>query len=178
MEMMGSVPVVSLFNRQDIEKVLKFPSKYPFRPPTEIVSFYRSSRPDRYSSVGMANAQGPEWAHLRMNLTPQTFENRLILSKFCPELNLICDDFIKQIKEKRNDENVAENVEDVLKSMSFESACCLILGRRMGFMEEVANSTENVQELADAVKNIFKSFRDAYYGNFYLTYLNYQIAKF
>lgn len=49
-------PIVSLFDREDIEKVLRFPSKYPFRPPTEIIGFYRKSRPDRYASVGMPNA--------------------------------------------------------------------------------------------------------------------------
>lgn len=50
-------PIVHLFDRVDIERVLRFPSKYPFRPPTEIVSIYRSSRPDRYASVGITNEQ-------------------------------------------------------------------------------------------------------------------------
>ena len=48
-------PIVSLFNRNDIDKVLKFPSKFPFRPPTEIVDLYRKSRPDRYASTGIVN---------------------------------------------------------------------------------------------------------------------------
>ncbi len=48
-------PIVHLFARQDIEKVLRYPSKYPFRPPTEIVSHYRQKRPDRYASVGLVN---------------------------------------------------------------------------------------------------------------------------
>lgn len=48
-------PIVNLFNKNDIEKVLKYPSKYPFRPPTEIVAHYRKSRPDRYASTGIIN---------------------------------------------------------------------------------------------------------------------------
>lgn len=48
-------PVVSLYNKDDIEKVLKFPSKFPFRPPTEIIALYRKSRPDRYASTGITN---------------------------------------------------------------------------------------------------------------------------
>lgn len=48
----NGVPIVILYNRQDIEKVLRYPSKYPFRPPTEIVAFYRKMRPDRYASTG------------------------------------------------------------------------------------------------------------------------------
>jgi ecdysone 20-monooxygenase len=161
MEMVGSVPVISLFKRQDIEKVLKYPSKYPFRPPTEIVSFYRKSRPDRYSSVGMVNAQGTEWAHLRMKLTPKTLENRQVLARFCPDLNEICDDFINQIKERRNDENVAANVDDLLKSMSFESSCWLILGKTWNRKPEMNDQTK---DLCSSLKTMFESYRDAYYG--------------
>lgn len=166
MEMSGNVPIISLFNRRDIEKVLRHPSKHPFRPPTEIVAFYRKSRPDRYSSVGLVNSQGEEWGHLRKKLTPKTLENRKVLAEFCPELNQICDDLINQIKERRNENNLAENVDDLLKSMSFESGCCLILGGRMGFLAENAEDNESWQDLATAAKNLFKNIRDAYYGEF------------
>lgn len=166
LEQSGDTPVVSLFKRQDIEKVLKYPSKYPFRPPTEIVAFYRQSRPDRYSSVGMVNAQGAEWAHLRAKLTPKTLESRKILADFCPDLNRICDEFINQMKERRNENNIVLNVDDILKSLSVESACCLILGRRLGFLEESFEKKKLFQELAVTAKNIFKSIRDAYYGKF------------
>lgn len=50
-------PIVHLYDRKDIEKVLRYPSKFPFRPPTEIVSMYRMSRSDRYASVGITNEQ-------------------------------------------------------------------------------------------------------------------------
>lgn len=49
------VPVVNLFDQADIEKVLKYPSRYPYRPPTEIVEHYRRSRPDRFASTGIVN---------------------------------------------------------------------------------------------------------------------------
>lgn len=48
-------PFVHLFAKDDIEKVLRFSSKYPFRPPTSIVAAYRQLRPDRYSSLGVVN---------------------------------------------------------------------------------------------------------------------------
>lgn len=51
----NGIPVVNLYSREDIEKVLRYPSKYPFRPPTEIVAFYRKMRPDRYASTGITN---------------------------------------------------------------------------------------------------------------------------
>lgn len=46
---------MNIFDRIDIENVLKYPSKFPFRPPTEIVAVYRKSRPDRYASIGITN---------------------------------------------------------------------------------------------------------------------------
>jgi len=165
LEQSGETPIISLFKRQDIERVLKYPSKYPFRPPTEIVAYYRMSKPEIYSSVGIVNAQGEEWAHLRAKLTPKTLESRKILADFCPDLNRICDDFISQMKERRNENNVVLNVDDILKSMSVESACCLILGRRLGFLEGSAESRKLFQELTVTAKNSFKNVRDAYYGN-------------
>lgn len=167
LEQAGSVSVVSLFKRQDIEKVMKYPSKYPFRPPTELISFYRLSRPDRYASVGLVNAQGQEWAHLRSKLASKLLDNRKALTEFCPDLNKICDDFIKLMKTSRNENNVVDGVEDVLKSMAVESACRLILGRRTGLLNGTADKDERLHELTDAAKNIFKSCRDTFYGKFY-----------
>lgn len=51
----SGVSVVHLFDKDDIEKILKYPSRYPFRPPTQIVVTYRRSKPERYASVGLVN---------------------------------------------------------------------------------------------------------------------------
>jgi ecdysone 20-monooxygenase len=48
-------PVVSLLERRDIEVVLKHQSKFPLRPPTEVLAWYRQSRPDRYTTLGLIN---------------------------------------------------------------------------------------------------------------------------
>lgn len=57
-EVLWNVPVISLFERRDIEKVLKNSGRYPIRPPTEAIAWYRRSRPDRYISTGLVNEQG------------------------------------------------------------------------------------------------------------------------
>ncbi|GLH00044.1 Cytochrome P450 [Gryllus bimaculatus] len=54
-EALGNVPVVSLFDAEAIEKVARYPSRYPIRPPTEISVVYRASRPDRYTNHGIVN---------------------------------------------------------------------------------------------------------------------------
>lgn len=57
-EALWNIPVISLFERRDIEKVLKSSSRFPIRPPTEAIAYYRKSRPDRYISTGLVNEQG------------------------------------------------------------------------------------------------------------------------
>ncbi|KAG5682159.1 hypothetical protein PVAND_011531 [Polypedilum vanderplanki] len=162
----NNVPVISLFNKNDIEKVLHFNSAYPFRPPTEILSYYRKSRPDRYASLGLINEQGPEWGRLRAKMTPKTLESRKVLSSFCSDFNELSDEFINVIKLKRNEENIVKNFEETMKLMSIEAACALILGRKMGYLADSHDHLDNnSKELMIAVKNIFGVIRDSYYGN-------------
>ena len=50
--------------------------------------------------------------------------------------------------------------------MSLESTCCLILGRRMGYLWELNQHLEDSEftKLSSAVKSLFKTHRDSYYG--------------
>ena len=54
-EALWNYPVVSVFARHDIEAVLRRSSKFPLRPPQEIISEYRRSRTDRYTNLGLVN---------------------------------------------------------------------------------------------------------------------------
>lgn len=54
-ESVWNVPVVSVRSRTDIEKVLRQGGKYPMRPPTEVIAYYRATRPDRYTNLGIIN---------------------------------------------------------------------------------------------------------------------------
>ena len=49
-------PIIHLYDKGDIEEVLKYPSKYPLRPALEAQCIYRMSHPERYKSVGLVNA--------------------------------------------------------------------------------------------------------------------------
>lgn len=57
-EALFNVPVINIFSKNDIEKVLRSGGKYPYRPPTEAIAHYRRSRSDRYASSGLVNEQG------------------------------------------------------------------------------------------------------------------------
>lgn len=54
-EALWQIPVVSVLERSAIETVLRSSTKYPLRPPTEVTSHYRRSRPDRYTNLGLVN---------------------------------------------------------------------------------------------------------------------------
>ncbi|XP_075162514.1 cytochrome P450 family 24 subfamily A member shade [Haematobia irritans] len=162
--MPSGLPIVHLYNRSDLEKVLKYPSKYPFRPPTEIVVTYRRSRPERYASVGIVNEQGPTWQKLRSSLTSFITSPR-ILQNFLPALNLVCDDFIDLLKAHRDPHTFeVTNFEDIANLMGLEAVCTLMLGRRMGFLSTNTEQPEKIRQLAAAVKQLFISQRDSYYG--------------
>lgn len=49
-------PIIHLYDKKDIEEVLKYPSKFPLRPGLDAQCTYRRSQPQRYSSVGLVNA--------------------------------------------------------------------------------------------------------------------------
>lgn len=60
-EALFNVPVISVFDRGDIEKVLRSTGKCPIRPPTEAVAQFRREHPERYASTGLVNEQGEFW---------------------------------------------------------------------------------------------------------------------
>ncbi|XP_038119818.1 ecdysone 20-monooxygenase isoform X2 [Culex quinquefasciatus] len=157
------VPVVHLFDRADIEKVLKYPSRYPYRPPTEIVEHYRRSRPDRFASTGIVNTQGEQWHELRVKLT-SGITSRKILLAFIPSLNEICDDFVELIRRKRDANGCVKDFQDLANTVGLEIICCLVLGRRMGFLSGDRQRNEKFGKLAEAVKSTFVYISRSYYG--------------
>lgn len=48
--------------------------------------------------------------------------------------------------------------------MGLEAVCSLMLGRRMGFLEENADKNPKVTTLINAVKQLFITQRDSYHG--------------
>jgi len=168
MEVSGNFPIISIFKRQDIEKILSSQSQYPFRPPNEIQSFYRMQNTDRYSSTGITNEQGPEWLKLRTKLSLKTLENRKFYAQYCSDLNEICSDFNDVIRSVRDDKNEIKNFHENMRSMSFETNCCFVLGKRgYGSLE----GSEKITKLSNANVKIMEAIRDTYYGEYLLLLL-------
>lgn len=154
-------PVVSLLERLDIEVVLKHQSKFPLRPPTEVLAWYRQSRPDRYTTLGLINEQGEKWHMLRSVLTPELTSAKTI-QRFLPELNQVIEDFISFLRTTRDKHGVVSGFEELANRMGLESTCTLILGRRMGFLEHEVDA--KACRLGTAIKCHFCASRDAFYG--------------
>ncbi|XP_075226530.1 ecdysone 20-monooxygenase-like [Lycorma delicatula] len=161
-EALWNFPVISIFSKNDIEKVLRKSSKFPLRPPTEVTAHYRKSRPDKYTNLGLINEQGETWHKLRMLLTPELTSVQT-MKRFLPEVNSVVDDFIRLIESQMDGNGFIEEFECVANKMGLESTCTLILGRRMGFLEQ--DSTNKIaKQLADAIQLQFRASRDTFYG--------------
>jgi len=54
-EALWNIPIISVKDKDFIERVLRNSGKYPIRPPNEVTANYRKSRPDRYTNTGLVN---------------------------------------------------------------------------------------------------------------------------
>ncbi|XP_043277913.1 ecdysone 20-monooxygenase isoform X2 [Venturia canescens] len=160
-EALWNWPVISVFSREDIEAVLRRGSRYPLRPPQEIISQYRQTRRDRYTNLGLVNEQGETWQKLRAALTPELMGANTVLG-FFPALNQVSDDFINLIRVRRSGDDVT-GFEEIAYRMGLESTCTLILGRHLGFLKP-HSATSLTTRLAEAVRIHFTASRDAFYG--------------
>lgn len=161
-EALWNIPVISIADKDSIEKVLKQSGKYPIRPPNEVTAYYRKSRPDRYTNLGLVNEQGEVWHHLRTTLTPELTSNKT-MKHFLPELMMVTEDFLRLIHSSRNSDNLVIDFEQLCNRLGLESTCTLVLGKRFGFLQE--NNVDPMgKTLADAIRGQFCASRDTFYG--------------
>ncbi|VVC29297.1 Hypothetical protein CINCED_3A009303 [Cinara cedri] len=160
-EALWNIPIISVKDRDFIERVLRHSGKYPIRPPNEVTANYRKSRPDRYTNTGLVNEQGEVWAKLRNKLTPELTSPRTI-RRFLPEVNQLADDFNTLIGLARDGNNVVKGFESYCNRMGLESTCTLILGKRFGFLDGEVSDTAT--RLADSVTSQFRASQEAFYG--------------
>ncbi|KAK9879233.1 hypothetical protein WA026_004083 [Henosepilachna vigintioctopunctata] len=161
-EVLFNIPVYSIFERADIEKVLKAPSKYPIRPPSAAQASYRYSRPDRYASAGLVNEQGEKWHSLRVSLTANITSPKT-MSNFQNEAMDLANDWCSYIKAVREPNGLIQNINDLVVPLCIETSCALVLGRRLGFMSPEKVTPESLK-LAAALQDHFVSLRDTQFS--------------
>lgn len=111
--------MISVFSRQDIETIIRRNSRYPLRPPQEVISHYRRTRRDRYTNLGLVNEQGQTWHDLRVALTSELTAASTVLG-FFPALNIVADSFIELIRRQRVGYKVT-GFEELAYKMGLES---------------------------------------------------------
>nr|CAG4640893.1 EOG090X06YP [Eulimnadia texana] len=161
---MGVVYFAFLFGkkslRKDIEEVLRYPSKTPVRPGLEPQLVYRKSRPDRYKSTGLVNAQGSEWSHLRGLLTPDLQSSRL-LSELAPDMWNMSDELCHFLRRNKSPDGLVISFEKYIYRHGLEVIIYVLLGKRMGCLDD--HMPPLAERLVSATDILFQSGNSAIY---------------
>lgn len=153
-------PIIHLYDKKDIEAVLRQLSKHPIRPDLEAQSAYRRSRPDRYNSVGIVNAQGSEWHHLRSKLVPQL--HRLNLADGLSDLCSISEELIQKIRKDCQLGRASDHFEKSVYRYGLEATVAILLNQRLGTLKEYIPPV--AARLMEATDKLFEVSHDTMYG--------------
>ncbi|XP_040571478.1 ecdysone 20-monooxygenase [Lepeophtheirus salmonis] len=154
-------PLIHLFEKEEIEKVLNSKSKYPLRPPNEADVYYRNSRPELYNNIGMVNLNGPSWHTLRSTLTKPLTKSSTI-TNYVAHMNLIADDLTSLIKRRQNEQGIIKDFQDIVYRAGLETVCTVALERRMGFLADtIALDTARI---LNAIQGYQSSSNESMYG--------------
>lgn len=167
-------PIVHIFDPADFETVFKYQGRCPIRPPSEFVSCFRRSRPDRYPNVGLANLNGDEWLDQRNKLAPAIMKLSTINENMLNQ-NEICNDFIEYLSNIKDPvTNVVDNIQEATYRLALESICMLCIDTRIGAFQTTTTTKQQQQLpettpsdaeiLIESTKLLFDTFNKLYYG--------------
>lgn len=161
-EVLFNFPLIHLFDKSDIQHVLRNESEYPMRPPNEADVFYRRLRHDIYLNDGMVNLNGPQWHTLRSLLTPP-LTNRNTLRSYCTQMNTIANDLMEHIEaESDNEDGIIKDLKDLVYRTGLETVATVSLDRRMGFLQKEMNAETLL--ILQSIKGYQTSSNEAMYG--------------
>ena len=155
-------PLIHLFDKDDIDKVLRYPSEYPLRPPNMADAYYRRYRREFYLNDGIVNLNGPEWHRLRMQLTPP-LTNRNTPKRYATHMNVIADDF-KKLVASRADANggVVQDFKELVYLAGLETVSDVALEKRMGFLDE--KMSDDTKLILESIRGYQTSSNESMYG--------------
>ena len=131
------------------------------RPPNSADVFYRQSRPDIYSNLGMTNENGEKWHELRRLLAPPLMNHRTS-ANYAAHMCLIGDDFVRLIsRNKCNPSSVVTNFTQLVYRVGLETVCTVALERRLGFLEEDIHL--DTQSIMDSIRGYQAASNQAMY---------------
>ncbi|KAG1667440.1 APOBEC1 complementation factor [Nymphon striatum] len=147
--------LVHLFDPKDLETMYRIEGKYPVRDFFKGMAAIRKSRPDLYHTAGVAAGNGEEWYDMRSKSQQPMLRPKLIQT-YLPQINLIVNDFIARIKEKRDDKLEVNNLTNDLFKWALESVAFVMLNKRMGCLAPKLASDSEPQTLINCVNDFFE----------------------
>ncbi|XP_022257215.1 cytochrome P450 302a1, mitochondrial-like [Limulus polyphemus] len=157
-------PVVQVFNPTDFETIFRRQGRCPLRPVNQFLTYYRLSNPEKYTSVGLANAVGEEWYRLRIALAPVLLKMKT-LHHSLPILNDISNDMISLLKNLRDDKShKLENLQEALYRLVLEFTWMLCLERRLGCLNRGLVESSDGAVMISAVQKLFEAYHELYFG--------------
>lgn len=157
-------PVVHLFDPDDFEKVFRYQGRYPIRRISDFLVHYRRNRPEKYSSAGLANAEGEEWDRLRKIIAPVLLKPKAI-HFLLPSMSRVGDDFVDLLRSVRNpDTLVIEDMLDLSYRLALEGVYMMSLDTRLGCLNLDVEKNTAAADMILSVKLLFESFHELFYG--------------
>ncbi|CAD7077464.1 unnamed protein product [Hermetia illucens] len=154
--MFGKPDTTVVFDPKDFEAIYRTEGVWPVRPSLETVAYYRKKiRPDIYSTGGLGNEQGKEWAEFRTAVNPVMMKPKIV-KLYVPQIDKFVDEFIVRLKKIRdsNTNELPENFEEELNRWSLEAICIIALDTRLGIMGNLDRNSKEHKFIA-AVKRFF-----------------------
>ena len=85
------------------------------------------------------------------------------LNAFGPKLEGIADEFVELIRQRRDSTGVINNFKSLINLFGLEALAGFIFDTRLGLLDP--KPTIEIVELATAVQQLFKVYRDVFYGS-------------
>nr|AKH03534.1 cytochrome P450 314A1 [Paracyclopina nana] len=164
-EVLWNYPLIHLFDADDIEKILRYKSDYPYRPHNEADVYYRKYRSDLYANIGMVNENGPAWSHLRKHLSPP-LTNRKTPYHYAANMNQIAEDLVAVVHQQvALFGGVLTGISPLVYKASLEMMCNVALERRMGFLNpDQQQMSQDMIKIMNALKGYQTASSQAMYG--------------
>ncbi|XP_077977218.1 1,25-dihydroxyvitamin D(3) 24-hydroxylase, mitochondrial-like [Glandiceps talaboti] len=146
---LGDNVIVTLSDPKDVEHVLRNEGKYPMRMLTEPWTLYRDYRGYSY---GVLLKEGADWHRHRSTLSKRMMRPKEVLS-YNDTVNEVVTDMLNKVIRVRQSDNVVPDIEKIIFNWALESACAIILNKKMNLLDDKPHP--EAQEFIQAVHDMF-----------------------
>ncbi|XP_077994779.1 1,25-dihydroxyvitamin D(3) 24-hydroxylase, mitochondrial-like [Glandiceps talaboti] len=144
----GSLALVTLCDPKDLEKVYQNEGKYPMRIPIQPWIQYRNYRG---YSCGVVLHEGADWHRHRTVLNKRMMRPKEVAS-YNDTVNEVVTEMLNKVVRVRQSDNVVPDIENILFTWSLESACAIILNKKMNLLDDKPHP--EAQEFIQAVHDL------------------------